>query len=504
MRKIHKIVLSAFVTVVALELILQASSLLVWWLSPPVGGPLQIDRDERVILCVGDSFTQGVGASDRGNSYPARLQTILDEKYKGTYRVVNHGIAGQNSREALERLGPALERYNPVLVYVMVGANDSWSRPRHLAPSELEEASEQAHSYRWRWRIPRLIAWATRERNGAVRRKPEPSPRHEEVDRRMKAFRSHRRGGEITKTVEELRRLDGELDDRDDVDVYLIEEIALYNLGIGERRRCLEITREYVDIHPESPLLWSLLAWESFLDGDMETAVPAIEKAYELVDTAKPEWKAFILERHGGILLETDKATALKSFLVSYRLHRDMRRLRGRLVVDIDRFSEEEFGRVLNEINPTPDLREELWTFYFTTVSGPETPERRRNKGAARRELPTAHGESRSSRGAPMGTRDVYESHLRQMVELGQSRGATVVIITYPNFMLSSELGGVPRKVARDMRVDLLDLLEDFEKHPRGGEGEEYFVSDGHCNDAGYRLVAELVAEDVARRRDGD
>src|SRR5262245_14473463 len=48
-------------SLVVLELLLQVLALGVWWVSPPV----RVGRSgagETVVLCVGDSFTQGVGA----------------------------------------------------------------------------------------------------------------------------------------------------------------------------------------------------------------------------------------------------------------------------------------------------------------------------------------------------------------------------------------------------------------------------------------------------------
>jgi hypothetical protein len=41
------------------------------------GAPLR--PDDRVVLCVGDSFTFGMGASSPSRAYPARLETRLQQ-----------------------------------------------------------------------------------------------------------------------------------------------------------------------------------------------------------------------------------------------------------------------------------------------------------------------------------------------------------------------------------------------------------------------------------------
>ena len=78
------------------------------------------------VACVGDSITQGAGAS-KGKSYPSQLQELLGEKYK----VGNYGVSGRT----LLRKGDAPywkeKAYqnalgmNPDVVVIMLGTNDT-------------------------------------------------------------------------------------------------------------------------------------------------------------------------------------------------------------------------------------------------------------------------------------------------------------------------------------------------------------------------------------------
>jgi len=81
------------------------------------------------ILCVGDSSTYGLGASNTDKfSYPAQLQTLLNERGKHKkFDVINLGVPGINSSQTLHRFRDNLIRYKPDIAIVMVGINDPWN-----------------------------------------------------------------------------------------------------------------------------------------------------------------------------------------------------------------------------------------------------------------------------------------------------------------------------------------------------------------------------------------
>lgn len=68
------------------------------------------------MLALGDSLTFGYGANP-GESYPAQLQKLTG------WSVVNGGVSGDTSAQALSRL-PALLARKPKLVIVGIGGND--------------------------------------------------------------------------------------------------------------------------------------------------------------------------------------------------------------------------------------------------------------------------------------------------------------------------------------------------------------------------------------------
>ena len=76
-----------------------------------------LDSQGTAIICFGDSLTQGVGASP-GHEYPSLLGGILGRE------VINAGVGGETTADALRRLDADVLEKNPRLVIVELGGND--------------------------------------------------------------------------------------------------------------------------------------------------------------------------------------------------------------------------------------------------------------------------------------------------------------------------------------------------------------------------------------------
>lgn len=79
-----------------------------------------------VVLALGDSLTAGAGVS------PEQAWPDLLAKKTG-WEVVNGGVSGDTSADALKRLPALLEEHNPALVLVTLGGNDML---RHVPEQE--------------------------------------------------------------------------------------------------------------------------------------------------------------------------------------------------------------------------------------------------------------------------------------------------------------------------------------------------------------------------------
>lgn len=88
-----------------------------------------VQNAEVSVICIGDSSTYGLEASDPDKySYPAQLQALLDEKVDDRkFNVLNLGVPGMNSSQVLHRFRENLLKYKPDIAIVMIGINDPWN-----------------------------------------------------------------------------------------------------------------------------------------------------------------------------------------------------------------------------------------------------------------------------------------------------------------------------------------------------------------------------------------
>ena len=89
------------------------------------------------IITLGDSVTFGLAGD--GCHYPAALQRRFDEEAPGRVEVINAGVEGYDSQDALRLLDLQLVEYAPDLITVMIGWNDLLKRdPARPSASALE------------------------------------------------------------------------------------------------------------------------------------------------------------------------------------------------------------------------------------------------------------------------------------------------------------------------------------------------------------------------------
>jgi len=83
------------------------------------------DGTTSVVSCLGDSITEGIPYSGTANTYPARLQVMLDAAYgSGGFEVINHGAGGWRADQVRDHTQGWMTEDNPDYVLLLVGGND--------------------------------------------------------------------------------------------------------------------------------------------------------------------------------------------------------------------------------------------------------------------------------------------------------------------------------------------------------------------------------------------
>jgi lysophospholipase L1-like esterase len=130
-QRLGLIIFGIILALVCVELLLRAGGLVFLFYRGQLGNNFAQGSQAYRILCLGDSFTQGIGAG-KDEDYPSQLQKLLNSLgLPEKFIVINKGIAGQNSSELLADLDINLNIYTPDLVIVLTGMNDGHNTHLH-------------------------------------------------------------------------------------------------------------------------------------------------------------------------------------------------------------------------------------------------------------------------------------------------------------------------------------------------------------------------------------
>lgn len=150
------VLLIGAITLVVLELVLQGMAGVAHWVAKSRGS---VETASNLIVCVGDSYTWGQGASTPDGSYPNHLQRMLRAEYGDDWSVANRGRMGRNSEQAFAIVDQALKEFEPRALFLMLGVNDAWANCKSVADLVEDDAAalETGDEFRWEYRTWRMI-----------------------------------------------------------------------------------------------------------------------------------------------------------------------------------------------------------------------------------------------------------------------------------------------------------------------------------------------------------
>ncbi|MBI4567758.1 MAG: hypothetical protein HY719_05105 [Planctomycetes bacterium] len=187
----RRLLFSFVVFLLALEIALRLGGVMAQ-AARPRPAPVAKKPGEIHVICLGDSYTFGIGAP-AGQSYPDHLQRLLDTSIPGAaagrFRVFNLGRPGWNSAQVARAAREEAERYRADVVLILAGNNDAWNL-ESAATGPGRAASETAGAWRGADRLLanlrcyRLARWLLKSPAAAP-----PAPPETEATRRREAER---------------------------------------------------------------------------------------------------------------------------------------------------------------------------------------------------------------------------------------------------------------------------------------------------------------------------
>lgn len=550
-------------------------------------------------LCLGDSFTYGVGSSDPSLAWPMQLAAALRQRpYRGQSDVVNAGWPGHTSRDVVVTLEQRLTELDPECVIVLVGVNDMWRKPDrlddHERPPGAVAAGADRFRFEWRtWRLLQLLRQsgeaaalpdATAELPVEIAAAPtapvvaagKPDPligrwRAEEGDMTISAdgsadldgvaYRWTRRGGTIefvaagpagtttrsqlmvkergimlrpypgTASPRRFTRVEagnagaagveaardpavglsrlGERIAADPADVrsrmkriavahaagahdLVAEDLKFFEraaaVGAAAARRELalalsaagrteeagEIARELLVEFTTDATLWHLVGRADKVRGDVDRALEAVDRSLASADDdgtfGREDRLRFRAKLHGK---RGDALAAVRDAVEAWSIDGLERNLSREVMLSPDRFSAENVATVAAALGLDAGARARLDAIVAASAG--------------------------SDLDAPM---QVLASHLLRVIEMCREREIEVFLLNYPTphdrIGEREALADAQRRAAEQAGVPLIDIRGAFRRLMQEHRREEYFVIDGHCNDAGYAEMARLVGDALA------
>ncbi len=447
----------ALLSVVLLEFGLQVASY-VAYLSYARDEVALGSADGATILCIGDSYTYGLGASSSDTAYPGVLRRELTARGLPQPTVVNAAWPGQNSRDLLQRLAAQLDDHEPDVVLILTGLNDQWSRPARLDDAAARTAiAESSATWRWRWRTGRLFAWAFGDRAPVAATTGASKPDSE-----------RRAADEEELARAEASRLQREFEREPTADIAVRWSDAL--VRARDRSAAGRVAREGVERWPDSPALWYLVAEEHYNAWRLAEAEAAYDKAHDLAPANERIWRARVLRAQCRTCYERDPDKALRSAITALGLEGD-------------------FGKCIVALRPGREHFDSERAAAAIAALGLQGNARQ----AGERLMQTMLAITSEPRPDP-AVDATLRAHLEQLVALCRSHGTTPILLTYP--MATPLLDDVIRAVANATATRAIPLRPALEASQR--PRNELFIPDGHCSDGGYRLMGETIAAALA------
>ncbi len=420
MKRALFIVLAVFLSLAVFEVLLRTSGYLYLQVLYPSKSH-HAKGGEFKILCLGDSFTQGLGAP-AGLSYPEQLELMLN-KEPVHQKVKAYKTFYINSSTVLKNLNDDIRHYEPDLIILMTGCNDRWSM-ENCTYRQFKKWSALKKADIWLsnlnvYKMVKILVRNAQTVLGNVT--PWFGEKSAEAGAEVKPFR------------------------------YSIADPAANTLffkgedffGAGQYDRALQEWQSALEREPHNVSIHFRLACTYFqVLGERDLGIK----------------HALLALAYG------DKSVVGHVFMLLYNPHEIKSPSNMSLVARME--------NVISSHYQGEDRNEALRIVKLLCLFAEETSE----------------------------VEGMLGYNLDRIMEIAGSRNVKVLLMEYPVFIF--QIHDVIRRKAHAHKVPLIDNFSIFDALIKEGSSrrEDIFAKDGHCNAAGYGLVAKNIYNTMAQQ----
>jgi lysophospholipase L1-like esterase len=410
--------------------------------------PIERGQEHSVqVLCLGDSFTYGIGAGSN-QSYPEQLKQILKTKIQRDIIVINGGMPSANSTIILEKLKSFLKYVKPDIIIITAGRNDIWNY-KHLNQS-------------LNWKV-RLNAFFSQSRVYNLFSIIQINLENVFNEIKLKQF-----GGE--KNNYALRKnFDAKI---------LAKANALRDAKLFDQ--AMVIYKQLIKKYPDNAEILLEMGRCYKLNGQDAKAV-AILKIALLADAKNPD------------ILKELEAVLLKNKALKYKME-----FFNKLFILLPE-NEEIKRQVINADIQLADSyyqqgdNDKALVYYNKAIALEPYNEKIYNRVFYNIAMESEHNQpgfvDNHQKGIGQIVWQITYDNIVKIAEICKQKGIKLILSGYPE-----EIYDPVNTAAKDYNIIFVDQRKDFADKQAMGQRNKYLIQDGHCTQLGYRIMAENIS----------
>ena len=397
------------------------------------------ENSHYTILCLGDSFTYGVGASQE-KSYPRQLENLLNSRAKGKIiRVVNRGIGGSNTTLVLSELQDNIAVVKPDLVILWAGISNYWDYTGFYEYLQGKTLFSLMGDNFCRMRVYKLIKILFHDLKNKVNRG------------------LFNKAGENNNDTQVLDlRYSGYPDG-------VIGKVWNY-LSEGKCSEAINSFKKGIKLNPEESSNYVGMGWiyKEREPGDKEEAIRWFKKGIKA--------NSYDSRNYTGIAdvyrLQRKYTEALKWFKKAIEINpRHLLNYRGIAEATIETKRYEEVIEFLEETGNPSIAKSYIEIFKREKINEQIT--------------------------------NWIKFDIKKIIKICQDKKIKIILLNYPDVIGRGKINQAIKEIAKEYFLPFVGNHQKFKELWNAGEKQENFYSLGHCNAKGYEIVAKGIYDEI-------